>query len=112
MKQIVQRASAHALANLPSPPDGHCVEALNLVLDYLAARGVEAGIRAYDAPRHIGPHFTIEIDGVEYDPTIAHANWSRPLHVPRGKLYIVTGDSPHRRWHALTTDEIVRKLRN
>lgn len=106
MSTIIQNACQHALKQLPSPPDGHCAEAIRAVLCYLSTRGVSADVRAYVAPRHVGPHYTVLVDGVEYDPTVGHANWSRRLHVPRGKLYIVTERSPHRRWYVLATSEI------
>lgn len=101
-RTIVQTAARYALSQLPSPPDGHCAEAMGAVLDYLAARRIAGHVRAYVAPNHPGgPHYTVVVDGVEYDTTVGYANWSRRLHVPRGKLYVVTEQSPHRRWPVL-----------
>jgi hypothetical protein len=76
---------------------------MRAVLDYLRARGVDGSLRAYAAPNHPGgPHYTVVVGGVEYDPTVGYANWSRRLRVPRGRLYVVCEHSPHRRWSAWT----------
>lgn len=103
MHTFVVQATRRALAGLPSPPDGHCAEVVRAVLAYLGARGLDAHARAYAAPNHPGgPHYTVVVGGVEYDPTVGHANWSRRLRIPRGKLYVVGEDSPHRRWSTWT----------
>lgn len=99
VNRLVQRAYRRAIAQVPSLPDGHCAEDVRERVEYLGVRGVEPEVRAYAAPNHPGPHYTVVVEGVEYDPTVGHANWSRRLHVPRGTLYIVTERSPHRRWY-------------
>lgn len=86
--------------------DGYCLEASALMWLDLREHGQARAIR-YDIGDGEG-HWTIEYEGVEYDPTIAF--WSiakgRPRDAAPRCLYVVADDSPHAAWEVTeTTDE-------
>lgn len=95
----VVRACERALVAAGPVLDGWCHEVVSAARDELAGRDVRLVCRDVGALHGVDErHWTLLVDGVEYDPTIGYAQWSRGVAVPRGALHVVRPGSPHDNW--------------
>lgn len=81
-------------------PSGYCIEMVALMYRWLKEHGYQPVVNR----RNMGPsdddyngHWTIELDGVEFDPT--YTAWEG-----EPDLYEVTPESPHHQWPVTERD--------
>lgn len=105
--------------------NGYCLEASVVMAEHLRRhRTREADRRIKLVRRKIvnDGHWTVEVDGQEYDPTCAYWDWTGarvPVGLVPRELYEVSPRSPHRFWrrtrihlrYAYEAVGITRKLR-
>ena len=92
---VVEAAYERAIATLRAAgvdPDGGCLEASVLMYEDLRYHGRGRARLVRREHESIGGHWTVEFDGVEYDPTIKF--W----HGGRGGLHVVGPGDPHHDW--------------
>ncbi len=99
MNRNVYNAYCSVLSAWHGPLDGHCHEIALNILD-ITGKGT---LVKYAIPKKYGHapcHYCIKVNGVIYDPTIGHAEWSKSLGI-KPTLYVVKTTSPHKKWRKI-----------
>ena len=104
--RFIREAYEEAQRELGKDLNGFCLEASWLMVEWLNAHGYGPAVAIrYELPDGDG-HWTLQVDDVEYDPTIAFWKASeeyRPKDALRNCIYVVHGTSPHNDWDVTET---------
>lgn len=104
MHTMVKTAYALAIKEIGDSLDGYCVEAVAIMWKFLRSKRIEAVAVRRNMGKGEG-HWTIQVNGIEYDPTY---NWWSG-----GKdLYVVGKGSPHLNWKITGTSVTSLQVRD